>query len=98
MLDRATCDDVLLAVSEAVTNAVRHAYDGPSGLVELSVQRSGTQLAITISDRGRGLDMPTPRPGLGLGVGLIRKMADHAVFMANRQGGTTVEMQFRLPA
>jgi hypothetical protein len=41
---------------------------------------------------------PTPVPGLGLGIGLIKRVADHASFIANRRGGTTVEMRFALSA
>lgn len=96
-MERNRRDDVLLAVSEAVTNAVRHAYDeGRSGSMDLTVQSSASELAITVADHGRGLDRPSPSPGLGFGVSLIKQMADHAVFLANRQGGTTVEMTFGL--
>lgn len=96
MLEHERGDDVILAVSEAVTNAVRHAYDDPGGRIHVSARRSVDQLLITVSDHGRGLGSPSPAPGLGLGMGLIETVADRAVFRANRAGGTTVEMRFDL--
>ena len=47
--------DVKTAVSEAVTNAVVHAYPGEKGSVELTLQESGGEITVTVSDTGRGI-------------------------------------------
>jgi serine/threonine-protein kinase RsbW len=85
--------DIKLAVSEAVTNAVKHAYGADNrGAVELSaaVAEDGA-LEIGIEDQGRW-DMGRSS-GLGLGLPLIARLSDG---MAIRQSdsGTVVEMRF----
>jgi len=95
-----TCDAIALAVSEALTNVVQHAYVGEERgpiIVEARLERHD-QLLVRVSDEGRG---PTPRadsPGLGLGLGVIAQTADD-FSIANRQGtrGTVVTLRFSLP-
>lgn len=48
-------DDVKTAVSEAVTNAEIHGYQGKDGVIELEVQIEGQELTVTIKDRGVGI-------------------------------------------
>ncbi len=45
---------VALAVTEAVTNAVRHAYSGSTGTVTLSAEASPDELVVTVTDEGHG--------------------------------------------
>ncbi|HEY4830798.1 MAG TPA: ATP-binding protein [Solirubrobacteraceae bacterium] len=95
-----TCDTIALAVSEALTNVVRHAYIGQEPgpiIVEARLERAN-QLLVRISDEGRG---PTPRadsPGLGLGLGVMAQTADD-FSISNRQDarGTVVTLRFSLP-
>ena len=47
--------DVKTAVSEAVTNAIVHGYEGTRGIVTMRAIIDGTVLAIEITDRGRGI-------------------------------------------
>lgn len=47
--------DVKTAVSEAVTNAIIHGYEDEDELVELSCERSGQQLMVTVEDHGAGI-------------------------------------------
>ena len=47
--------DVKTAVSEAVTNAIVHGYEGTRGIVTMRAIIDGTALAIEITDRGRGI-------------------------------------------
>src|SRR3989442_1132536 len=60
--------DVALAVSEAVTNVVQHAYreDG-RGVFRLAVERSGEEIVIEVSDDGRGMQPRQRSSGAGLG-------------------------------
>ncbi|MCI7106975.1 MAG: anti-sigma F factor [Lachnospiraceae bacterium] len=47
--------DVKTAVSEAVTNAIIHGYSDEKELVELSCDREGQQLVVTVEDHGVGI-------------------------------------------
>jgi stage II sporulation protein AB (anti-sigma F factor) len=90
-------DSVVLAVSEAVSNAVLHAYvDRPAEDVDLFGIRSDDQLILTVTDHGRGLDRPAANPGMGMGLHLIRGAADQALIAEREHGGTSVQCRFVL--
>jgi serine/threonine-protein kinase RsbW/stage II sporulation protein AB (anti-sigma F factor) len=88
--------DIRLAVSEAVTNAVLHAYrDRPPGeiRVQAAVQDDGS-LRIVVEDDGFG---PLPRPdspGLGLGLPTIASVADAVELSAGAAAGARLSMRF----
>lgn len=92
-------DAIRLAVSEALTNAVVHAYIGREpGDVTVEAWRDDHQrLVVDVIDDGRGL-LPSPvSPGLGLGLGLMAQMAD--VFRIGSRDdtpGTIVSLRFAL--
>jgi serine/threonine-protein kinase RsbW len=93
--DKRLAGDVALAVSEAVTNAVKYAYGpGRKGRVQLLATVSDGWLEIRVVDRGRGFQAGRS-DGLGLGLALI---ADLAAEMTVVQGpeGTEVQMRFAL--
>jgi serine/threonine-protein kinase RsbW len=95
-----TCDAIALAVSEALTNVVQHAYVGEEPgpiIVEARLEQPG-QLLVRISDEGRGPIPRTDSPGLGLGLGVIAQTADD-FSISNRQDtrGTVVTLRFFLP-
>jgi serine/threonine-protein kinase RsbW len=85
-----------LAVSEAVTNVVRHAYPSGSGSVAVTVGKASDELWVLISDRGRGHQSHSPNPGLGFGLGIIAHECDELVIMERSGGGTEVRMRFML--
>jgi anti-sigma regulatory factor (Ser/Thr protein kinase) len=90
-------DAIALAVTEAVTNAVLHAYvDEPEpGEVEVIVQRVGEDcVEILVCDEGRGMRPRTDSPGLGLGLPLVATLAEHFEVQARDGGGTRVRMAF----
>ena len=66
-------DDVVLAVSELVTNSVRHA--GPGGLVQVSVMASHDTIRLEVTDEGPCFDAKNPK-GDGLGLRIIDAIAD----------------------
>jgi len=79
-----TIADLKLAVTEAVANAVRHAYppDSP-GRVSVELSADGGRLEIAVSDEGRGLgdaeltsDGPSEPGESGMGLSIIRAIAD----------------------
>lgn len=61
-------DSVRLAVSEALTNAVVHAYADEAGEVTVSAWVDNEQLVVCVADRGRGMTPQIKSPGLGLGL------------------------------
>lgn len=48
-------DDVKTAVSEAVTNAVIHGYQGNGGIIYLQVEIIGKEMTVTVKDTGVGI-------------------------------------------
>ena len=90
-------DAVALAVSEAVTNAVVHAYaDAPEpGEIEVIAQRVGDdRLEIFVCDDGRGMLPRHDSPGVGLGLPLVATLAESFEVQARTGGGTQVRMAF----
>src|SRR5438046_4236155 len=53
-------DDVLadlkLALTEACTNSVRHAYDGGEGVVEIVYELHPLRLVVEVTDSGEGFE------------------------------------------
>ena len=86
--------DVRLAVSEAVGNAVLHAFRGRDpGTISLSGRVLENRLVITVSDDGGGMRPNVDSTGLGLGLPLITKLAADARFDSSERG-LTVSMSF----
>lgn len=76
--------DLKLALTEATSNSVRHAYPGGDGHVEIRYELRGDVLTIEVSDEGEGFDhtRETMVGGLedltegGLGIAIISAIAD----------------------
>lgn len=87
--------DVVLAVSEATTNAVKYAYpSGEAGTVDLSAAVEDDWLTLHIADRGTGFS-PGPSGGLGLGLTIIARLCDD-LKIVQEGSGTQVVMRFLL--
>ena len=73
--------DVDLAVTQAATNVIVHAYrdraagDAP-GVLRLAVRLEDGFLHVSVADDGVGLSPRHDSPGLGFGLGLIARFAD----------------------
>ncbi len=92
-------EDVRLAVSEAVTNAVAYAYDGAGGQVHLIAAVVSGELWVVVADDGNGMQArPSDTRGLGLGLGLIARLSDALTILTRSNGGVEVHMRFRLDA
>jgi anti-sigma regulatory factor (Ser/Thr protein kinase) len=89
-------ESVRLAVSEALTNVVLHAYDDDPGRIQVTAAALSDELWILISDDGRGLHARTDSPGLGLGLMLVSQVADDFSIVSRASGGTEVRIRFNL--
>jgi serine/threonine-protein kinase RsbW len=90
---------IRLAASEAVTNAVMHAYDGDQkGAVQVSASYVENELWLLVGDSGNGLRPRSNSPGLGLGLALIAQLADEFQIISRGSGGTELRLRFKLGA
>ena len=93
-------DDVIeaiaLAVSETVTNAVVHAYDGEDrGQVRVSCHAEGVRLIIEVVDEGVGIGRPRESSGIGQGLAIVGALAQKlSVDTGPTRRGTAVTMAF----
>ena len=82
--------DLVLAVNEAVSNSVEHAYDGVrSGVVVLHGDSDGRRVRLEVSDRGCWRAPPAENGYRGRGLGLIEAVAED-VSVRRGTDGTTV--------
>jgi anti-sigma regulatory factor (Ser/Thr protein kinase) len=89
-------DDIRLAASEALTNAVIHAYRGEPGRVHMTAAVASGELYVLIADDGVGVHAGTERPGLGMGLALIASACDELIVVERASGGTELRMRFAL--
>jgi serine/threonine-protein kinase RsbW/stage II sporulation protein AB (anti-sigma F factor) len=91
-----------LAVTEAVTNVVLHAYrdrdpsDEP-GRVRVTLDLDAGGALVVVVDDGLGMTPRDDTPGLGLGLSVIANVCDD-LHVVQRADGTTVQMRFAFPA
>jgi len=65
-------DDVVLVVSELVSNSVRH---GASEGIDVKVIARSGRIRVEVTDHGSGFSVDDPR-GDGLGLTIVEKLAD----------------------
>src|SRR3954454_2826178 len=91
-------EDLRLAVTEACTNVVRHAYPPEhTGPVEISIHPLEQHVTVVVSDRGRGIGTSSDTSGPGLGLPLIAAIADEVELQPVPGGGSRVAMTFSRP-
>lgn len=92
-------DDIALAVTEALGNAVLHAYVGHDrpGVVGVDARMHERSLEVIVCDEGNGM-LPRPdSPGMGIGLVLIERIAERLRFEETRPG-VRVRMTFTVGA
>ncbi len=99
--DQGVLADMKMAVTEACTNVVVHAYaddGGPSSTDALEVDLLADELGLTVvvRDQGSGIKPRAARttPALGLGLPLIAALSDAFEVRGSSGGGTEVRMTF----
>ena len=87
--------DVALAVSEAITNAVLHAYrDHSAGPVRVVACAEPDRLVVVVRDYGCGMSPHPDSPGLGLGLSVIGRLVTELNIERPDDGGTRLRMCF----
>lgn len=90
--------DIKLAVTEACTNVVLHAYGGDDGPLEVDASIGDGELVVVVRDRGEGIHPRPDSPGLGLGLPLIATLSQSLELEGGTSGEPTeVRMTFALP-
>jgi anti-sigma regulatory factor (Ser/Thr protein kinase) len=91
-------EDLRLAVTEACTNVVRHAYPPDvTGPVEISIRPEDERVRVVVADHGRGIGTSSDTTGPGLGLPLIAAIADEVELQPVPGGGSRVAMTFARP-
>jgi len=99
-VDEPTIQDLELAMTEALSNTIRHGYGGQSDeQIELTLDIDCDRIAFTILDRGEPFD-PGMRPEIdfenpgegGYGLFLIEELTDELSRTPGSDGGTLVTM------
>lgn len=100
-------DDVKTAVSEAVTNAVIHGYQGKDGIIYIEAWVEGPQLTLMIKDKGVGIrdvkkamepmyTSDTTGERSGMGFSFMEAFMDEVKVESVPLEGTTVTMKKRI--
>jgi anti-sigma regulatory factor (Ser/Thr protein kinase) len=90
-------EGVRLAVSEAISNAVLHAYEGSDGEIRVTAAVVPGELWILIADDGCGLRAErSENRGLGLGLGWMAQFSDGLTLVTRSSGGLEVRLRFDL--
>ncbi len=89
-VDAADAEDLVLALSEACTNSIKHAYGPGGGVVEVDAQMHGELVEVEVRDFGHW----RPKRGVGGGLGLgIMEASIGELRIERREDGTSVRMR-----
>jgi serine/threonine-protein kinase RsbW len=92
-----TLADLKLALTEATSNSVRHAYSNGEGHVQISFELHEDRMVVEVSDDGPGFEERRPGPNAaahedlsegGLGIAIIRSIADELELGSGPLGGS----------
>jgi serine/threonine-protein kinase RsbW len=88
---------IALAVSEALSNVVLHAYVGQDrpGCMTVDAQLHERSIEVIVRDRGRGMRPRADSPGSGLGLPLIARVTEQLA-ITDADPGVCVQMTFAI--
>jgi serine/threonine-protein kinase RsbW len=96
--------DLKLALTEACSNSVRHAYDeGREGIVEVRYELDNDRISVEVTDDGAGFDpdvLERAQEELdegGLGIAIIRAVTDELDIGVRAEGGSRLRFTKYLP-
>ena len=99
-------EDIKTAVSEAVTNAVIHGYEGGDGIITIEAAAEEQILSVTVSDEGVGMadvekamepmftTIPSERSGMGFS--FMEAFMDKIDVISAPGKGTSVSMKKKI--
>jgi serine/threonine-protein kinase RsbW len=96
--------DLKLALTEACTNSVRHAYANGAGTVEIVYELYPDRLEVVVVDQGEGFTRQvggTETDELtegGLGIAIIEALSDELEITQRDEGGSRLRFVKKLPA
>jgi serine/threonine-protein kinase RsbW len=92
--------DLKLALTEACTNSVRHAYGHAGGTVEITYELFPDRLVVEVVDEGAGFEPPADAAARledadelsegGLGIAIIEALADELEITERAEGGSSL--------
>ena len=99
--------DIKTAVSEAVTNAIIHGYEGKKGIVEILARLEDDVIFIEVRDKGKGIEnlaeamqpFYTSKPDgerSGMGFTVMQTFMDSLDVSSQKDHGTVVKMEKRI--
>lgn len=102
-INPSTTYDILLAVTELVTNTLLYGYQDKSGFIEVEMGRDGDDLVIHLRDKGEAFDptlVPPPdislpldkRPIGGMGIYLTKQLVDRIAYQRLPQGENEITL------
>jgi anti-sigma regulatory factor (Ser/Thr protein kinase) len=97
-VDQSAIEDLLLAVTEVVTNGIEHGYNGQPGPFKIEIGANSTSVLVSVTDQAPPFDPrlgPLPdlsvpsqiRPPGGLGLFLIHTVTDELLYRPLPEGG-----------
>ncbi|NLJ84266.1 MAG: anti-sigma F factor [Halanaerobiaceae bacterium] len=98
-------EEIKVAVSEAVTNCIIHAYPLEEGIIEIDLRIEGEELIIVVEDKGVGIEdleavlqpnYSTKEEHMGLGLAFIDSFMDRFQLSSEPGKGTVVKM-YKIP-
>jgi serine/threonine-protein kinase RsbW len=96
--------DLKLALTEACTNSVRHAYAEGTGTVEIVYELYPDRLEVMVVDQGEGFTLRAASNGDdelsegGLGIAIIEALSDELEITQRDEGGSRLRFVKKLPA
>jgi anti-sigma regulatory factor (Ser/Thr protein kinase) len=99
-------EDLVLAIDEACTNVVEHAFPGGGGAISLQLRLMPREVVVEVSDAGVGFnayDQPLSSPGRlavkGRGIELMRRLVTTVEMESPAaSGGTTIRLRHAMPS
>ena len=94
-------EDIKIAISEACTNAIQHAYTDTNQKIDITINAYTEKLEVVVQDYGKGFDPKNPvsnkhendEIGLGLGLTFIKSLMNEHTVESQENKGTTVTMR-----